>query len=283
METTCNKRKLSCINHKKGGIPLIEYDRIEKSDRRKLHIHEHEIVCVTQGSINISFAEHVNIKVKRGMMVLIPAGSQVSCVAIKTAVLTIFRLRGQLQFCKGLSFEQLQGGEGEVESKNWAAPVINANLRSLIIGLNAALLNDINCPYYHELKMKEFFFLLHWYYPQKQLKEFFRPLASKNTSFSEFIYANYQQAWNSADLARISNYSLSGFEKKFKRIFGVSAGKWLTDQKAKSIYHQITCTDKPFKAISQDFGFSSDTYFYAFCKTQFDQTPGVIRRQNTNK
>ena len=77
----------------------------------------------------------------------------------------------------------------------------------------------------------------------------------------------------------MTHYSLSGFQKRFKKVFGVSAYHWMKDVRSKSIYHQINSTEKSFKEISDEYGFSSPSHFNDFCKVHFGTTPGRIRRK----
>ena len=76
------------------------------------------------------------------------------------------------------------------------------------------------------------------------------------------------------------NYTVSGFEKRFKRVFGVSPYKWMNNQKAKMIFQQVRTTDLTLKEISANFGFTSLSRFNDFCKTNLGKPPGDIREKS---
>ncbi len=80
------------------------------------------------------------------------------------------------------------------------------------------------------------------------------------------------------ELAQLTNYSVSGFEKKFKRVFNTSAGNWLKQQKSTIIFNDISNGSDSFKNISYQNGFSSISHFNNYCKLHFSKTPGEIRR-----
>jgi AraC-like DNA-binding protein len=56
----------------------------------------------------------------------------------------------------------------------------------------------------------------------------------------------------------------------------------MQEQKAKKIFHEITCSRKTFTEISFENKFSSSAHFNDFCKQYFNNTPGGIRRENKN-
>lgn len=95
--------------------------------------------------------------------------------------------------------------------------------------------------------MKEAFFFSHW--PREY------------NSFSDFIYQNYREVKSISELASLSCYSRSGFEKRFRKIFGVPASHWITLRKAADIYHEIRRSRKSIKQICFDYSFSSYVSF----------------------
>lgn len=133
--------------------------------------------------------------------------------------------------------------------------------------LNTCITDQLKCIYYFEIKIKE-------------LLNFFYPLLTKDTHFSDIILRNYNKVKTVKDLADLTHYSISGFEKRFKRVFGISPYKWLKKQKAKNIYREINYSVKTFKEISLEYDFTSPSHLNNFCKTNFGDTPGNIRRQS---
>ena len=80
------------------------------------------------------------------------------------------------------------------------------------------------------------------------------------------------------ELAESMNYTISGFEKKFKKAFKTTPHLWIKQKKADKIYYDLTMTDICLKEIIDNYGFKSDSYFNDFCKTNFGESPGRIRK-----
>ena len=140
----------------------------------------------------------------------------------------------------------------------------------------------LHCHYYNENKVRELMFIFRAFYPKEQLRKFFSPALTGDTSFSQFIMDNYNSYNTLSDMASSLNYTVSGFEKKFRKIFGCSPYNWLKRRKALDIYQCISTSNLRMNEISNNFGFSSPAAFNTFVKQTFGITPGQIR-QNKKK
>jgi AraC-like DNA-binding protein len=212
---------------------------------------------------------------------LIPAGSHLQCKAQDDSTFIIIRLHNIKQLCDCFSFDRLLREEVKDFIPEFYYLDINERVKSFLTFLDTCMIDGLKCTYYFELKSKEFYFLLRAYYTRKDLFAFFYPLLSYDISFSELIIKNHCKAKTVQELADLVHYSLSGFQKRFKKVFGISAYHWMKEERSKLIYHQINSTEKSFKEISDEYGFSSPSHFNDFCKANFGDTPGKIRRQKT--
>lgn len=68
------------------------------------------------------------------------------------------------------------------------------------------------------------------------------------------------------------------FKRTFAEEFSQSPREWLSEQRARMIYKELILTDKPFKELSDDYGFCSVSHFGAFCKQNLGETPLHIRK-----
>jgi len=132
---------------------------------------------------------------------------------------------------------------------------------------------------FFELKIQEFFFLVQEYYTKSQIASFLTPIYSNDFIFSNNIFKSIGKIRTVKGLANAFDYSLSGFEKKFKRVFKVSPYRWMQEQRAKKIYHEVAYGPKTFTLISEEYGFSSPAHFNDFCKQFFGGTPGYLRKK----
>lgn len=154
-------------------------------------------------------------------------------------------------------------------------PVKEMIIRFLSL-LEFYLEEDIHNPYFFEIKLKELFFLLFLCYQKHDLTRFLCDLVSEDVQFKIFVLNNYSVAENVQELAKLSNYSTSGFIKKFQRCFRMSPYKWMQKQKAKQISLEIFRGNKSLQEIANEYKFSSYQHFSAFCKAQLGAPPTTI-------
>lgn len=138
---------------------------------------------------------------------------------------------------------------------------------------------------FFELKRQELFFLLVHHYPKDELSHFLQCVLSNDIQFKNLVMNNYLQVKNVQELAKLANYSTSGFIKKFQRCFNNSPYKWMQAQKAKKIFIDITTGIKSLQEIANEYKFSSYQHFSVFCKAQLGVPPtaisGKIKAKNT--
>ena len=268
---------LSCYNYEKNERPTIEKRILNKDQRWSFSAIDNKVIFILKGSLDFSFGEFTNRNITDGKMMLLPSGSEIISQAKEECSILIIRLHNTKQLCDCFSLDLLLREEKSGFKPNLYYLDINERIASFISFLDECMHDGLKCTYYFELKSKEFYFLLRAYYTKMDLLGFFYPLLSKDISFSDFVIKNHYKTRTVQELADLSHYSLSGFQKRFKKVFGVSAYHWMKDERSKSIYHQINSTDKAFKEISDEYGFSSPSHFNDFCKIHFGSTPGRIR------
>jgi AraC-like DNA-binding protein len=213
-------------------------------------------------------------------MMLIPSGNDISAQGEDDCELILMRLHGAKQLCDCFPLDKLLSEKTPNFKPNLYYLDINERMDTFLSFLDTCMSDGLRCIYYFELKIKEFYFLLRAYYKKEDLLGFFYPLLSYDIPFSDMILNNHYKVRTVQELAELTHYSLSGFQKHFKKVFGVSAYHWMKDERSKVIFHQINCTNKSFKVISEEYGFSSPSHFNDFCKLHFGTTPGHIRHRN---
>ncbi|WP_280744346.1 MULTISPECIES: helix-turn-helix domain-containing protein [unclassified Parabacteroides] len=121
-------------------------------------------------------------------------------------------------------------------------------------------------------------------YSVKEAVDFFRPLISRDHSFTDFVMDNYLAVATISDLVKLSPYSLSVFKRRFKESFGEAPYQWMKRQKAMRILYMIHHSRLSFTEISFRTGFGSLPQFTAFCRKNLGDAPGALRRKgNTYK
>jgi len=280
MELLYAQEHLTCYNYEKGSRPTIEKVSLKKGQIWKIFPIDNKTIFILEGSLHFSFGEFSDKILPAGKMMLLPAGNQYSSYCEEDCTFIVIRLHNTKQLCDCFSLDVLLREQSEDFKPGIYFLDINERVETFLSFLNTCMTDGLKCTYFFELKAKEFYFLLRAYYTKKDLLGFFYPLLSYDISFSELVIKNHYKAKTVQELADMTHYSLSGFQKRFKKVFGVSAYHWMKDERSKSIYHQINSTGKSFKEISDEYGFSSPSHFNDFCKTNFGTTPGKIRRKN---
>lgn len=128
-------------------------------------------------------------------------------------------------------------------------------------------------------KRYELFYLLKSIYSRDELGRFFYLLITHPSEFEKQVSANYMKVKNVKELATLLGYGINSFRVKFKETFGMPAYQWLLNEKAKRILKCLTTKGDEFRDIIDEFGFSSHSHFYKFCKTQFGFTPEELKKK----
>ncbi|MCD8031837.1 MAG: AraC family transcriptional regulator [Bacteroides sp.] len=278
METVYVSEHCDCYNYQKGDRPGIESRSKAGGEEWLIRTYDDEIIFVTEGRLHLFCQGRPTVAVPQGHMLLIPSGKQVKALAVRGVHLTVLRFRMQLNMCERFSLDRITDRVAEQAGKFTLLP-IRGGLWNYLDALEVYLRDGVRCTHFFNLKLREAFMLLRAYYSREDLFAFLFPLLQDESEFADAILRHYRTVKNVAMLAQLSNYSLSGFEKRFRKVFGMPAGRWIKQQRTKEIFREITHSGKTFKEISGEFGFYSPAHFNTFCKTQFGAPPGDIRRQ----
>jgi AraC-like DNA-binding protein len=257
--------------------PIIQVFDLKKDEIFLTIGNYNQIIFLLKGQIVYSYGEYVNNDFEENTFLLFPHGFKCAMKIKEDSRIIVVNLL-KINFCNHFSLEMLYklNGKIKLDSSHFALQtheIINEFLNNLIKTVN----DGLKCAYLHELKQKELLYYLRAYYSKKDLFSFFAPILSDDIVFSELIHKNIDKIKTISELADIVNYSVSGFKKRFVKIFGVSPYHWIIKEKAKKIYYEINCTQKSFKEISIEFNFSSSAHFDKFCKKEFGMSPGTIR------
>lgn len=272
-----------CFVYDNHGQPLINCVTKRKGEKLKLNHRTNRIVFLLNGKMTYSFNTMVNEVFKPSTFRLFPSSYDVLVHIEEDSTVLYVNMPSKINFCDHFSLEMLYKLNTGIENYTDSYPLkMNEVIYDYLKSIQSAVDDGLKCSYYHELKQKELLFYLRAYYPKDDLLAFFAPMLSSDISFSELIFNSLDSVSTIEQLAKITNYSLSGFKKRFLKVFGMPPYKWFAREKAKRIYHTINCTTKTFKEIADEFDFSSSAHFTTFCKRLFGHSPKEIREQNIN-
>lgn len=266
-------------NHENPTIRIMNF---EQEPKRSIEINSHSIFIILEGSGKISFGRFMKQFIQTGDIILLPIHAHVQFNIKEKMSALVYRLPPSFHFCDHFSIETLYNQGYKPAANKLQILNVNQRIKAYLDAFIPCLKDGLKCVFFFELKMKELFFLLRAYNTKEDLADFFSPLLTDDMDFYNFVLNNYQSIKTVKELAFLADYSLTGFEKKFKKVFGMSAHQWMKNQLSSRLYHEISCSRKSFIEISDMFGFSSSAHLSNFCKTVFGATPSSIRKDMTS-
>ena len=278
------EKHLNCCDNSNQNEPFIQHLTKIKGEKFSFKTTHAQLLFLLKGEVKCSFKYLENRVLKPDFFLLIPRENDYVLEVEENAELVAVKMPHKINFCTNFPLELLfeLNKEKRVDELLLHFLEINEVICDWLQGIVKSINYDLKCSYYQELKQKEILYYLRAYYSKEELYTFFSPMLSNNIVFSNLIYQNYESVKNINELAGITNYSMSGFKKKFAKVFGISPAVWIKREKAKKIYYEINCSLKTFKEISNEYNFSSPAQFNKFCKKMYSMPPGTLRK-NTKK
>lgn len=275
-----------CINNSSVANTLIEYKKLPRHSSYEFNPVQGTIVFLLGGSLKFSFQAFCDLPMANGQMLYLPPDYPFSYFPDEDSEMLIVRLPSKIQLCENYLLDRLVQETSSVFRQKQPGlqrrpPFLlkmNKFLVEYALSLVSCLEHGIRCKAYFEIKINELFYLLRSFYLKEDLLLFLEKALNSDTGFSYFIQQNYYKFQTLSEMAMAMNMTLSGFEKRFKKVFKTSGYRWMNEHKARKIHHAICTEDTPLKEISMRFGFSSQSAFNDFCKKKLGFPPGQIRK-----
>ena len=279
MSLLYKREHLSCIHYQKQNPPI----KIYKLGKGEVFENEAEsdslFFFLKSGRIEVSYNGFVDKLMNEHEILLIPTNCSFKAKILEDAHFITFAFDVQVQLCASFSMTQLYPYYKNSHPE-FCVLQFNSQLHHYIELLELFIGDGVNCIHLYDIKKQELFYILRAYYKKDLLASFFYPVLDKeDIYFKKFILENCLSVKSITELARIANYSTSGFIKKFTRCFDASPYRWIVQYKADRILNDIHSSDKSFKEICDDYNFSSMPHFIEFCKKQYGSTPGKMRKR----
>jgi len=255
------------------------FDKI-KGERFQVKGDHNQILFLLNGRISFMYGGIYTV-IKAQTFVLLPRGCEYTMSVREDSSIVLVNVHLKINFCDQFSMLMLHKlNKNAINNHFKAHPLKISKLVSLFLNnITATLSAGLKCHYFHEIKQRELFYYLRAYYSKDDLVAFFAPILNDDADFAELIYQNYEPSRSIADLAEATHYSLSGFKKRFTKVFGVAPSVWMEKEKAKKIHYEINCTQKPFKEIAVQYHFYSPSHFALFCKKMYGMSPTMLREK----
>jgi len=269
----------ACYCYDGGKEPLIEPKEFESRAKGEIMLQTNELVFIMKGSIDITLRDYRGGRFNKGNILFLPAGEIFNYEVFRKSKILIVRLKDSIHLCHTYGMEQLYTRINDTHKPENLTPLeINVRLQHFIAGLTEAWYDGLKCRKYFEAKIAELLVMIRAYYSEKLLYQFFYPILSPDTVFSEFVRLNWLKHGNVRKLSEAMNITVQQFTKRFNSVFGQTPYKWMQQEKARLIYMEVCQNKKPLKEIAWDYGFSAYTHFSRFCREAYKMTPAEIRK-----
>ena len=128
--------------------------------------------------------------------------------------------------------------------------------------------------HFNGIKHREFFILLRQFCPREDLVKFISPLIGRSLYFRNKVMEKYAQLKNGrvTEFASLVGMGRKNFDKQFRKEFGISPAKWMSQEKAKRLYIFLRKPDITIADAMDRFYFNSSAHFNRFCHTYFKDT-----------
>ena len=270
----------SCFLYDSGNDPIIT--RIDKTEGEVLQVNatHNKIFFLLKGKIKFLYGNTYSI-FGEGNFILLPRGCEYTMNVEKDTSIIVVNVHYKINFCEHFPLEMLSKLYKNLKQEQLTLHPLKTNqlVSAYLDNISTTISAGLKCKYFHEIKQRELFYYLRAYYPKKDLAAFFAPILNDDTDFAELIYQNYESAKDLADLAAVTHYSLSGFKKRFAKVFGIAPYQWIEQEKAKKIHYDINCTQKSIKEIAMKYHFYSSSHFNSFCKKMYGMSPVMLRKK----
>lgn len=271
---------------KRTNTALIEELRFSANETRERRTGEDLVAFVTKGKLWITFIDRKEYIVKEGEAFSLSKSTAYLMKVLEDTSLTIFHMCSGREI-PGRFFPELREDNSiigrEPETPHFYKVLMDSHMWSFVDTVKLSIEEAAESSDYLGVKIFELCHILKAGYSEKVAISFFRPIASGDYSFTDFVMDNYLRVATVSELVGMSPYSLSAFKRRFLNSFGETPYQWMKRQKTVRILHLINYSRMSFTEISFRTGFGSLPQFTAFCRKNLGEPPGVIRRRGSIK
>jgi len=251
----------------------INQDEIINSPNKDLHC----LFFLISGRVKLTYESHT-YNLRKDTAWFIPMSSEYQIQATADSFLILNYFNKPIDFCEKIALENLSVYFDQKLHNSMLR--INKPLKKFLLTTIFYINEGVFCKHFHEIKQKELFYLLRYFYTKREIAGLFSSIISNNLDFKNIVLANYMHASSVKELAQICNYSLSSFNRVFKKNFQENPYIWLQNQKVKYIVGRLSDKNIPLNQIIDEFRFSSPSHFTIFCKKHLNLTPSQYRKQH---
>lgn len=265
---------------------FIQYIKTTKNATNHFLPTHSQILILLEGRITFSVGMYQDCTMMAKQILYLLPDYKFTCLSNEDSEIILICLCPKIQFYGNTKIEMLvrssELAQRNVDLKTLSNAPYLLQMNEILFDFSRNLMlcceKGIRSKEYFECKERELLYLFEMSFSKKELSLFFEKTSNTDPHFTLFVQQNYYKYQTLSEMAVDMNMTLSGLEKRFKKVFKTSGYRWMNEHKAKKIHQAICTEDIPLKEISMRFGFSSQSTFNDFCKKKLGLTPGQIRK-----
>lgn len=280
MKLFCLNEHTSCYNYARCVQEGFRYYTFDKGLEHEEELQNDCILFVLKGSLRFSYNEF-QFTISAGKMVFVCRESLFSTYSLEKCEVVVALFESGVWPCQKISFSELSYLRDIIEYRMEPLEIKDRLYRFLEL-LECYLKDGANCIHFHEIKIKELFWNMRFYYSKRELASFFYMVIGRSQGFRNMVLNNYKKCKTVKELASVCGISISSFKRQFAAEFGETPTGWMQKQLVREIKYKLSITDLPLGSIVYELNFSSLAHFSRFCKRCLGCSPKEWREQMKN-
>lgn len=259
-----------CGNYQFEGRSMFSQRRLRFNEKYELHAPDnHSFIFMLRGSLRL-FGNGIDEIAEENNIYSLGHDVALTLHSLSDSFFLILCLDNPNILCSKFEITELEQYLPETVPD---APSLRMNepVRLLLESILFYLDHKMLCCHLHELKLGEWFFLMHYFYTKKQNAIFFYPLIRENDSFKAMVREKAKKVTTVNELADACYMSTKTLTRKFKKVFNTTPKQWLLQQKKEQVMTEFLLTQNK-KELPEKLGFSSYSHLNYYCIRQFGKS-----------
>ena len=188
MKLFCLNEHTSCYNYARCVQEGFRYYTFDKGLEHEEELQNDCILFVLKGSLRFSYNEF-QFTISAGKMVFVCRESLFSTYSLEKCEVVVALFEGGVWPCQKISFSELSYLRDIIEYRMEPLEIKDRLYRFLEL-LECYLKDGANCIHFHEIKIKELFWNMRFYYSKRELASFFYMVIGRSQGFRNMVLNN---------------------------------------------------------------------------------------------
>jgi AraC-like DNA-binding protein len=233
------------------------------------------VIFVLEGKSYISYKKFKDVPLKKNSFIFLPKGANLSYHVEQDTVAIFFTFETLLSGCDQNLLQSCSKYIDRITYK--FAPVkMREPMQQYCHTIKYSLEQKVNCRHFHELKHKEFFMYLRYFYTKEEITNFLYPIVGVKPDFKQFILNNWKIGMSVDDIIAKMPMSKSTFIRTFDQFFKMTPYTWYQRLICDKITQKAIFPGTTTKDLMEVAQITDASQFNRFCRRNFNCTPKML-------